>query len=282
VTGASSRTNGPRRTWLRDLVTFGAVFGALGMVYLLPADTSLSEVKRSGRLSVCVPDLYPPLVTGDAARPGFDIELLGLVAERMGLTLAVVPNAAMSRDFNPRTWRVTRAHCTLLAGGVVLADRVLSYLDATGPYLDTGWAVVSAEPLTSLEGVKVGFFAGLNGLDRLALSRQLRSAGIRASIVNSAAELEAGLAEGRFDAGISEALTVRTMAGEHDWHAAWIGDGGERFPVGIGLWKGDLTLKRALSATIDGLRTEGALDALMDKYQIADIEGSIGVGSSSL
>lgn len=272
-----SATAKRRYPWLRDVITFGAVFGALGAVYLLPADTSLAEVKRSGRLTVCMPDLYPPLVTGDAERPGFDVELLGQVAQGMDLTLAVVPNPAMSRDFNPGTWRVTRAQCTLLAGGVVLTDRVLSYLDATAPYLDTGWAVVSTRPLDTLEGAKVGFFAGLNGLDRLALSRQLRAAGIRPTIVNSAADLEKRLADGSLDAGISEALTVRTIAGAHDWPAEWIGSGGERYPVGIGLWKGDLTLKRALSAEIEKLRASGALDALLEKYQIADIEGAIGV-----
>ena len=52
--------------------------GLLLAVYLLPPDTSLAEVKRVGVLKVCIPTEHPPLVTGKADSPGFDVELLGL------------------------------------------------------------------------------------------------------------------------------------------------------------------------------------------------------------
>ena len=41
------------------------------------------------------------------------------VAREMGVELAITTNQAMGQDFNPRNWRVTRAQCQTLAGGVV-------------------------------------------------------------------------------------------------------------------------------------------------------------------
>jgi len=271
--GAPGDTSRPR--WLGDLATFVAIFGLLGGVYLLPADSSLAQVQKSGRLTVCMPDLYPPLITGDAQKPGFDVELLTELAKRLGMGFTAVKNAAMARDFNPRTWRVTRAQCVALAGGVALTRPVLSYLDATTPYLETGWAVVSTAPLASLGGRKVGFYAGLNGLDRVALSRTLRAEGIRPKIVNSAVELTAGLRAGEFDAAITESLTASQVAADNGYAVAWINGDAEHFPLGVGLWKGDLTLKRAISAQLAALEADGTVAALREKYGIGNVIGSV-------
>ena len=277
MTGAREQTGKkPRPRWVGDIGTLVVIFGLLGAVYLLPSDSALSELERSGRLSVCMPDLYPPLVTKDPARPGFDKELLAAVAQQMGVTLSIVPNSSMANDFNPRSWRVTRAQCQLLAGGIALTRPVLSYLDATEPYLSTGWAAVTPAPLESLKGKKVAFYAGLTGLDRVALSRYLRAAGIRPRIVASAAELSAGLLSGEFDAGLTEALTARQIGGEHDWPVAWVDGNGERYPIGIGLWKGDLTLKRRVASALQTLEANGTITRLKEKYDIADIKGVLG------
>jgi len=270
--------NRPRS--IRDMGIMVVMLAVLGSLNFLPPDSSLEEVERSGRLRVCMPDNYPPLVMNEPDRPGFDVELLRAVSERMGLAFSMVPNPAMARDFNPRSWRVTRAQCSVLAGGIALTSAVRSYLDTTSEYLATGWAVVSPTPLESLDGKRVGFFAGLTGLDRLVLSRALRGAGIRVTIVNRADDLAAQLESGELDAGISEALTVRQIADAQGWNVAWIGQNSERYPIGIGFWKADLTLKRAVSATLAELDTDGTIAALMDKYGIGDIEHVIEIGAA--
>src|SRR5690606_3951174 len=89
---------------MRDLISFGAVLALLVGVSLLPPDTSLREIQRAGALRACVPPLYPPLVTGDPEKPGVDIELLQIVAQRLGVSLVINENQAMGRDFNPRNW----------------------------------------------------------------------------------------------------------------------------------------------------------------------------------
>ncbi|RUT31057.1 transporter substrate-binding domain-containing protein [Arsenicitalea aurantiaca] len=273
---------GPRRVhkdrprWLGDLATLGIVFGLLAAVYVLPADTSLSQLERVGRLTACMPDSYPPLVTGDPAQPGFDVELLREVANRLGLSFGVNYNRAMAQDFNPRSWRVTRAQCQVLAGGIVLSNTTLSFLDATPPYLTTGWAVITPAPLASLDGQPVAFYAGITGLDRISLSSQLRAAGAQIAIVSTLAQFEAGLADGTYAAGVTESLRARQVATDRGWPVSWLSEREGDLPLGIGLWKGDLTLKRAIVGTLEDLEQEGFIAALYEKYDIPPIETVFG------
>ena len=94
---------------VRQFAPYVLIFGLLGAVYLLPPDTSLGEVRKAGVLRACMPSLYPPLVTGDRAAPGIDVELLEALAKGLGVRLVVTANPAIGQDFNPRNWRVTRA-----------------------------------------------------------------------------------------------------------------------------------------------------------------------------
>ena len=126
-----------------------------------------------------------------------------------------------------------------------------------------------------LEGVKVGFYAGLAGLDRIALSRFLQAQKARIEIVASAEALTDGLRSGRLDAGLSEALMARQIAGTLGVQVAWLPESLGRYPVAFGLWKGDLTLKRRLVAVIDDLEGEGLTRELAQRYRIAPIDTTL-------
>lgn len=262
-----------RPRWLSDLVTIAAIAALFGAVYLLPPDTSLAEVERAGTLRVCMPVLYPPLVTGDAAAPGFDVEYVDAIARRLGVRMAVNANAAIGRDFNPRSWNVTRAQCQVLAGGVVASEATRAFLDTTPPHLETGWAMVAATMPATLTGVPVGVHTGLAGLDRLGLSAFLRAHGARVEVAASAEALTDALRSGRVAAGVSEALTARRIAGTLDLKAAWLPL--MRYRVALGLWKGDLTLKRRLAAAIAELEAEGLPRSLAARYLIAPIDATV-------
>ncbi len=257
----------PPRAW-GDLGVIALMLTILASVYLLEVDTSLSEVRRIGRLTACMPPEYAPLVTGEAQAPGFDVELLGEIANRIGVGLTIQSNAAMVRDFNPRSWRITRAQCQILAGGVVSSQITRSFLDTTAPYLETGWALVSPAPIVDLAGKAIAFLAGPAGLDRIALSRFLRAAGATVTLVKTRDEMIEGLAAGRFDAGASEALMLSQIAGEAGWSLRALDTGAGDNPVSLGLWKGDLTLKNAVSAILAELRRNGYMTALAERYGV--------------
>jgi ABC-type amino acid transport substrate-binding protein len=266
-----------RPRWVGDLITLCGIAALFGGVYLLPPDTSLAEVKLAGALQVCMPTLYPPLVTARPEAPGFDVEFVQAIAERLGVKMVINANAAMGRDFNPRDWHVTRAQCQMLAGGVVASDATRSFLDTTPPHLETGWALVATPLPPRLEDMKIGIYTGLAGLDRIGLSRFLRAAKVRPDILPSAEALTDALRSGEIKAGISEALMARQIAGTLGLQVAWLPAPLARYPVAFGLWKGDLTLKRRLTAVIEELVGEGVTRELARRYRIAPIEATVKV-----
>jgi ABC-type amino acid transport substrate-binding protein len=260
--GVVARIGIPAR-W-RSLVPYVFIFAPLAAVYLLPPDTSLAEVRRAGILRACVPSLYPPLVTGDPAAPGIDMELVRAVAADLGVRADFTVEEAMGRDFNPRSWHVTRAQCEMLAGGIVASPATKSFLETSTSYAQTGWAFLLPNPI-DLAGRRAGVFAGASGLDRIALARFLRERTVMVTIVPRADLLEAGLRDGRFEFGVTERLIAEQIAGHEGFRIEWVPDL-PRYPLALGLWKGDLTLKRAVVDALARLERSGEMAAIMARY----------------
>jgi ABC-type amino acid transport substrate-binding protein len=256
---------------IRDALGALPILGLLAAVYLLPPDTSLSEVRHAGALHVCMPPVDPPFVTGDGNAPGIDVEILQALTRDLGLTLAPVPEPAMGRDFNPRGWHITRAACEILAGGVVATPMTRSFLETSPPYAETGWALLAPQPIApksmaDLQGRKIGVLTPPSGLDRIALASHLRAAQVQVIILTSADALVAGLREGRFEAGVTERLLAEQIATRESLIADWLPGDLPRYPVAFGLWKGDLTLKRAMAAGLERLARDGTVAAILARY----------------
>lgn len=272
---APDDTKGWRR-WVSPAINVLVVFGLLAAVSLLPPDTSLQEMRRVGTLRACVPADYPPLVIGGAGeRRGIEVDLLALAAERMGLRLVLNVSNTMGRDINPRNWRLTRAQCNVIAGGVLATNTTRSYLDTTQPHLEAGWVALDANYEGELEGATVAVFPGFSGFDRIALSQFLRNRDVTIRIVNSGAALADAIRDGEVDFGITESIGGRQIAGNNDFRIRWLSDAFEPVPVTFGLWKGDLTIKRALNDALAALEAEGATEALLASYELMDIEESL-------
>ena len=254
------------RATLRNALPSALTLGLLGAVYALPPDTSLSEVRKAGVLRACMPPNYPPLVTGDRDAPGIDVELLRAVAREMGVELAITTNQAMGQDFNPRNWRVTRAQCQTLAGGVVGSQTTRSFLDVTPSHAETGWMLILPKPLDAWSGKRIGVHTGISGLDRLALSRLLRARTATPAATQTPDDLARGLREGRFVAAITERLLAEKNAQANGWKTEWAPAELPRFDLVFGLWKGDLTLKRAIVAALARLEASGETARIVARY----------------
>ncbi|MBM9594478.1 substrate-binding periplasmic protein [Roseitranquillus sediminis] len=249
-----------------------AVVALFACVAFLPPDTSLSEMRKDGTLKACLPSNYPPLVISGAERPGFDVELLAKVADRLGVRLSLNRNDAIGRDFNPRSWGLNRAQCQVVAGGVAVTDTTRTFLDTTEPHLATGWILIGREAVpASLDGLTVGVFPGVAGRDRVALTSGLRQEGARIAPAHSIEDLATRLAAGELDAGVTEALAGGSLAAERGWSTAWLLGSDEADPIAFGLWKGDLTLKRAVGRALEGIREDGEIEALRRIYSLPSI-----------
>lgn len=275
--------HGPLRNFATGIRPLAVIFALLFAVSFLPADNALREVNAAGRISACMPPDYPPLViAGDRERPGFDVELIQAVAERSGWRLNIVSNSAMGRDFNPRAWRVTRAQCRILAGGLALSPLTRSFLDSTPGHLRTGWVAVTdtADPATLAEGTRVGFFPGLSGLDRIGLGQYLRGIGVQVQLIPSPEALRSGLEANDFDVAVTEALLADQAFNGERWTIDWLPEETGRYPVGIGFWRGDLTLRQHVERVLDELADEGFVTELAARYGLSDTVLCLGTGRS--
>jgi polar amino acid transport system substrate-binding protein/cystine transport system substrate-binding protein/membrane-bound lytic murein transglycosylase F len=209
------------------------------------------------------------LVTEDANAPGVELELLGSIAQDLGLRLQVTRHAAIGRSFNPRDWRITRAQCLLIAGGIPDTANTRSFLSVTAPHTETGWAAITLDPqLASLQGVSVGFLPGLTGLDRIALSAYLRNQGASLTILSSRPQAIEGLRSGSLQVVVSDSMVVGNLMAEVGGSGSWLPVAGSPSPVGFGMWKGDLTLERAIERSLQRLRQRGVLAEILDRYAL--------------
>ena len=269
--------------WLRAAFNIAFVAALLTAISFLPPDTSLADRQKAGVLKVCVPASYPPLITGDPARPGFDAELVDAVAKELGLRLTLNVLPSIGKDFNPRNWFLTRAQCDVVAGGVADTEQTRGFLQTLPTAAETGWVGISPSGSMPAAGSVVGVLPGTSGLDRLALSGWLRQQGLRARLMRSQAEFLQALQSGDVTAGITE----RFVAGSLDLDTKalpmfWLD--GTRFPhfrMALGLWKGDQTLKRAVGDALERLNQSGVTAELQAKYGLDGAIVSTGLSGVS-
>ncbi|HEY4202593.1 MAG TPA: transporter substrate-binding domain-containing protein [Devosiaceae bacterium] len=252
--------------WGKNFISVGVVLVLLLAVSLLPPDDTLHEAEASGSISACVPTSYPPLVTGDPQKPGIDVELLKAITQRIGVGLGLNTNDAIGRDINPRNWGLNRAQCLVVAGGVVDSTQTRSFLETSPSYAETGWAIISPQPVGDLKGLNIGILTLVSGLDRIGLATYLRDKGAKYQVVRTPEELIAGIADHSFDAGITEALLAGRLATDNKLTAAWMPPELQRYNLVFGLWKGDLTLKRAIDDAFAALTADGTIAKIIASY----------------
>lgn len=260
-----------RNRWIRPAVNLLIVVGLLTALSYLPPDTSLADRRQTGVLKLCVPPSYPPLVTGDARQPGFDIELATKVAERLGLRLAVNTLSSIGTDFNPRNWSLTRGQCDIIAGGVADTVQTRSFLETIPTPIETGWVGVSKTGRLPGAGGTVTVLPGTSGLDRLALSSWLRQQALKVIPARSPQQFIEVLASGA-DAGITERFLAAAMSPPAGARTFWLGEPFPRVRMALGLWKGDQTLKRAVVAALQAIDASGEVAALESRYRLEIVE----------
>ena len=118
---------------------------------------------------------------------------------------------------------------------------------------------------SNLQGRRVAVLVALSGLDRIALAAYLRQARAQVTVTLGIDELVQGLASGRFDVGITERLLAVELATQRGWSVHWMPEL-TRYPVVLGLWKGDLTLKRAIASAMAGLQNSGRIANIVARY----------------
>ncbi len=265
------------RGFKSDLIALGVMMALLGGATMLQPDTSLQLVQEAGVLRVCVPQSFPPLVNDNRTNPGFDISILEEIAKRSGLRLSTNVSATMGRDFNPANWRITRAQCEVVAGGVVTSRMTRSFLETIDTGIENGWVMIS-KGAAPAKGARVGVYPGFAGLDRLKLSAWLREAGLQISLASSPEELSQGLKSGQFEAAVASSLdALQVVNATPGFSTNWLPESLGRFAFGLGLWKGDVTLKRRVLSAWRAMEQDGFVARQKQRYGLIDMTKTAGL-----
>lgn len=264
------------KRWRPGLVNIGVIVVLLAAVTFLPPDTSLRDVERAGVLRVCVPDANPPLVTGDAAAPGFDVEILQEVAQDLGVRLLLNVNSSIGRDFNPLNWRLTRANCSVIAGGVSDTRATRGFLQTLPTGIATGWMLLSTEGAAPEQNSTVGVLPAGAGFNRLELSRFLRSKDVRPRVLQTPDQAARALRSGEISAVIGSRFVLQNMQEEiPEATLRWMPEPPfEHHDLALGLCKGDLTLLRAFRRSMERMEREGTLRAIGENYGISSVNAA--------
>lgn len=264
------------KRWRPGLVNIGVIVVLLAAVTFLPPDTSLRDVERAGVLRACVPDANPPLVTGDAAAPGFDVEILQEVAQDLGVRLLLNVNSSIGRDFNPLNWRLTRANCSVIAGGVSDTRATRGFLQTLPTGIATGWMLLSTEGAAPEQNSTVGVLPAGAGFNRLELSRFLRGKDVRPRVLQTPDQAARALRSGEISAVIGSRFVLQNMQEEiPEATLRWMPEPPfEHHDLALGLWKGDLTLLRAFRRSMERMERDGTLRAIGENYGISSVNAA--------
>lgn len=255
-----------RKRWLLAAGNLAVVAGLLSALSFLPPDNSLLDVRQAGALKLCVGDSAPPFVQNDPGAPGYDVELVRMAAAEIGVPARVNVVASIGKDFNPRNWRVTRAQCNIIAGGVADTAQTRSFLQTIATQAETGWVGISRDGQLPDRGGTWAVWPGTSGLDRPALSAWLRRRGAGVRLVRSPEEVAALLDGGKVNGAIMERYQSASLDTSR-YRVFWLpADSFSRYPMALGLWKGDQTLYRAVKAAVEAINTSGRMDVMRVRY----------------
>ena len=237
---------------------YGWVLLSLGLfvaVTFLPPDTSMQQLEKRGVLTACVPPLQASVADTTTERA-----LLAAIAERMGLRLALYEVPAMVQNFDPRDWGVNRAQCAILASGISDTPLTRAFMDVSPPYGETGLLALSRAEHEAITGLSAAVPANLHGVDRLALSRYLRSEKSVIRLMGNVDDALALLQAGEVEIAIVPAQDFPEA--EDEWTRIPLPSPFDAHALVFGLWKGDLTLKRAFAKALAALEADGTVDAI--------------------
>lgn len=238
-------TGGSRR-WRKPLIDLTVIALFLGALSYLPPDTSLADRQKQGFVRFCVPDRDSALIrANEPGHPGPELAQMQGVAQQLKVQLRVVEIANMGRSFNPRDWQIGRGQCDILGGGLADSETNRGFLTL----LPNGGRIglIRAGGAKDLPaGATVGVFMGSAGLDRVRLSSWMRAAGWKARPLAAPSDLTAWLGQG----GTAIASSLTPLPPDTPIHEL-PPQAGENTALAFGLWRGDVTLTRAVRQALE-------------------------------
>lgn len=258
--------------------TLRAGVAALGSVLLVagcgsgsssgPA-TAAGGVKlvAAGKLTVCTHLPYAPFQFNQGGKVvGFDMDLMDLVAKKLGVTQAVVDTPfegiKSGQDLNT-------GKCDVAAAGMTIKPERAKVIDFSVPYFNATQALLvrKGAPYTSLEsfkGKKLGVQSGTTGKDYVA-SKNL--SGVTVTEFEDLATLQQALATNQIEGAVDDLPVwtdyIKKNPGKFEIGAEF--DTGEQY--GFGVKKGgNPQLLKTVNDVIASSKSDGTYNTIYEKW----------------
>ncbi|HEX7537645.1 MAG TPA: basic amino acid ABC transporter substrate-binding protein [Dermatophilaceae bacterium] len=258
--------------------TLRAGVAALGSVLLVagcgsgsssgPA-TAAGGVKlvAAGKLTVCTHLPYAPFQFNQGGKVvGFDMDLMDLVAKKLGVTQTVVDTPfegiKSGQDLNT-------GKCDVAAAGMTIKPERAKVIDFSAPYFNATQALLvrKGAPYTSLEsfkGKKLGVQSGTTGKDYVA-SKNL--SGVTVTEFEDLATLQQALATNQIEGAVDDLPVwtdyIKKNPGKFEIGAEF--DTGEQY--GFGIKKGgNPQLLKTVNDVIASSKSDGTYNTIYEKW----------------
>jgi polar amino acid transport system substrate-binding protein len=222
----------------------------------------------AGKLTVCTHLPYAPFQSNDDTGKvvGFDVDMMDLVAKKLGVTQAVVdtPFEGIKSGQDLSTGK-----CDIAAAGMTITDERKKAILFSEPYFDATQALLvkadsNVKTLADLKGKKLGAQAATTGLD-YANTKKAEGGFEIVEFQDLATETQA-LTTGQVQAAIND-LPVWSEAIKQDKGATKVAaqfDTGEQY--GFGMKLGNTALKTVVDGIITSSKSDGSYAAMYTKW----------------
>jgi polar amino acid transport system substrate-binding protein len=233
------------------------------------AATATGGVKliKSGTLTTCTHLPYAPFQFEEGGKTvGFDVDLIDLVAKKLGVTQAIVDTPfegiKSGQDLNT-------GKCDIAAAGMTITDERKQVISFSEPYFDATQALLvktgaGYASLADLKGKTVGVQSGTTGKDYVEAQS---TADVKVIEFEDLATEQQGLATGQIDAAVNDLPVwldyITKNPGKFEVGAEF--DTGEQY--GYGIKKGgNPKLVAAVNKVLDDAKADGTYDTLYEKW----------------
>jgi polar amino acid transport system substrate-binding protein len=225
------------------------------------------KLVKTGSLTTCTHLPYAPFQFEQGGKTvGFDVDLIDLVAKKLGVTQAIVDTPfegiKSGQDLNT-------GKCDIAAAGMTITDERKQVIDFSKPYFDATQAMLvkksaGYDSLAALAGKTVGVQSGTTGKDYVDAQKP---AGVKVVEFEDLATEQQGLATGQIDAAVNDLPVwldyIKKNPGKFAVGAEF--DTGEQY--GFGIKKGgNAKLLTTVNQVLDKARTDGTYDSLYEKW----------------
>jgi polar amino acid transport system substrate-binding protein len=225
---------------------------------------------KSGVLTTCTHLPYAPFQSKDASGKvvGFDVALIDLVAEKLGVKQEIVDTPfegiKSGADLNS-------GKCDVAAAGMTITDERKKVLDFSEPYFDATQALAvvagkEVKTLPELVGKRLGVQGGTTGEEYI--NAQVKAKGLKIEVVSykDLAALQQALATNQVVAAVNDLPVwneyIKANPGKVVVAAGF--DTGEQY--GFAVKKGNAQLLKAVNDTITAARSDGRYDKIYAQW----------------